>query len=137
MPKQWKAQKPNYFFVLFGKKYAPTRPVEGGVYPLSNRYVSREGVTTGDVMLLYCAGDYPGHDKEAPGVGIVICTETGGAEEVIYYQYFPLDKAVPLGTIRATIPGLRPRLDWIRNCVQKISNADFRAALAGRQIDWP
>jgi hypothetical protein len=115
MLKEWKARKPNYFFVVFGETYASQHPVDGGVYPHRKGFIDGSGLSAGDVLLLYCDRGHPGHDREAPGVGIVIGTETGGANEAIYYQYFPLDDGVSFDVIKKTIPGLRLPLNFIGN----------------------
>jgi len=141
MLKGWKARKPDYFFLAFGEEYASKHPVDGGVYPhrVGYRYISNSGVAAGDVLLLYCCEYYPGHDKEAPGIGVVISTETGGEQEVIYYQYFPLCHPVDWDAITVTIPELKGNTNFSLsgNWLRMMSNRSFRAAIAGRQIDWP
>jgi len=129
----------KYFFMAFGPDKAHKHPVEGGVYGHHKGYIDRSRITRGDIALLYCAGFYPGHDQEAPGVGVVTSTETGGAEERIYYQYLPLDRPVDWDTIKNSVPELKwctnfsLRGNWLRS----ISRASFTNALADRQIDWP
>ena len=132
-------RKPKYFFLAFGKRHAKAHPIEGGIYPHRKGYVSSSGIGVGDVMLLYCCDYYPGHEKEAPGVGVVTSTQTGGEQETIYYQYFPLCHPVDLDTITASIPELKGNMDFrlAGNWLRVISNNSFRAAIAGRQIDWP
>lgn len=133
------SRKPKYFFLSFGEPYAKEHPVEGGVYPHLKGLVSGSGIAAGDVMLLYCCEYYPGHEKETPGVGVVTSTQTGGAKETIYYQYFPLCHPVDWDTITANIPELKGNTNFslAGNWLRKISNSSFRAAIAGRQIDWP
>jgi hypothetical protein len=126
-------RKPNYFLVVFGagRPYPP----EGGVYPLpgGGGYITREGVSVGDVLLLWESLGFA-------GVGVVTRTETVGEGEGIYYQYFPLCHPVhwrSLDAARKTIPKLRTPLNRPVNFIQKICSTCFRAAIAGRQIDWP
>jgi len=125
--------------LAFGAPHAQKHPVEGGIYPHRKGFVSSAGIGAGDVMLLYCCEYYPGHDKEAPGLGVVTSTQTGGEEEVIYYQYLPLSHPVDWDTITARIPELKGNTNFslAGNWLRKISNNSFRAAIAGRQIDWP
>ena len=92
-------RKPKYFIAAFGEKYADKYPVNGGRYPLgrlSNRY---SYVEKGDVILLYCTQSYPGYDKEAPAIGVVIDAETGDEGYILSYAYLPLDRPVQRSTI--------------------------------------
>ena len=122
--------KPNYFLLVFG--VGLPNPPEGGVYPMTKKgYIS--DVSAGDVLLLWESLGFQ-------GIGVVTSTETGAEKETINYQYFPLCHPVDWDSLDAaqkTIPELRKPLNFIGNFVQRISNASFRAAIAGRQIDWP
>jgi hypothetical protein len=131
--------KPKYFFSAFGEPHAKKHPVEGGIYPHRKGFVSSLGIVAGDVMLLYCCEYYLGHDKEAPGIGIVTGTQIGSEEETIYYQYFPLCHPVGWDTITACIPELKGNTNFslAGNWLRAISSSSYRAAIAGRQIDWP
>jgi hypothetical protein len=130
---------PNYFFVVFGRAHCATHPVEGGVYGHDANFISGSGIVAGDVMLLYCCGTYPGHNDEVPGLGIVTSIITEG----IQYQYFPLCHPIPVDwdTMKVTIPELSPlgNRNWTLkgNFLRKISSSSFRAAIVGRQVDWP
>jgi len=141
MSKEWKARNPNYFFVLFGEKHASAHPVEGGVYPDRKGWkrISNLGMAPGDVLLLYCGGKYPGHKKEAPGVGVVIDIETDDGVETIDYQFLPLDQAIPWNPIIKGLPAVTAHqpLRYIGNWVFQLSSASFSMALVGRQIKWP
>jgi len=132
-------RKPKYFFLAFGEPYAANHPVEGGVYPHLKGFVSSSGIVEGDVMLLYCCDYYPGHEKEAPGIGVVTGTQIRDEKETIYYQYFPLCHPVDWDTIMASIPELKGNTNFSLsgNWLRMISDRSFRAAIAGRQIDWP
>ena len=132
-------RKPKYFFLAFGEPHAKAHPVEGGIYPHHKGFVSSSGIVAGDVMLLHCCKGCPEHEKEAPGVGVVTNTQTGGEQETIYYQYFPLCHPVDFDTITASIPELKGNTNFgfAGNWLRVISNNSFRAAIAGRQIDWP
>jgi hypothetical protein len=132
MLKGWKARKPDYFFVVFRED--PSKPpVEGGVYSHRKGFIGGSNVSVGDILLLF-------QNLGATGIGVVIDTEIGGEKEYIYYQYFPLCHPLAWGSLdalRNTIPELRTPLNWMGNWLQNISSTSFRAAIAGRQIDWP
>lgn len=135
--------KPNYFLVAFGQRYASQNPVHGSVYPHLKQYVKNSGIEAGDVMILYCCGGYPGHQQEAPGVGVVTrLTDNQHNARLtnIHYQYFPLCQPVDWDTIKASIPELdkkKRNFNLIGNILRRISDNSFRTAIAGRQIDWP
>jgi hypothetical protein len=125
---------PNYFLVVCGGNVS-LPPVEGGVWGgrRVKGFISGSGVLAGDVLLLY-------QNLGFRGIGIVTRPETGGEEEFIDYQYLPLCHPVrwnSLDDLRKTIPELRTPLVFKGNFLQKISTTSFRAAIAGRQIDWP
>ena len=135
-------RKPNYFLVAFGQLYASQNPVQGSVYPHLKQFVKNSGIGTGDVMILYCCGGYPGHGQEAPGVGVVTRLTDNKADAGltnIHYQHFPLCCPVDWNTIKTSIPELKYKTNFslVGNMLRKISNNSFRAAIAGRQIDWP
>jgi hypothetical protein len=93
-------------------------------------------------MILYCCGGYPGHDQEAPGIGVVIrFTQNEKVARLtdIHYQYFPLYPPLHLHTIKASIPELKNKLNFslAGNLLRKLDTNSFRAAIAGRQIEWP
>jgi hypothetical protein len=138
-----RGRKPNYFFVAFGAKYAGVNPVEGPIYPHQNGYVSNSGIQSGDVMILYCCGGYPGHDQEAPGIGVVTrLTQNKNDAQLtnIHYQYFPLSCPVDWNTISTSIlelAGKKRNFSLAGNILRKISNNSFRSAIAGQQINWP
>ena len=125
-------RSPNYFLVVFGDD--PSKPsVSGGIYPHYEGYIGGSRVAAGDVLLLY-------ENLGCRGVGVVTGIEIGGTREVINYQYFPLCHPVnwdSLDALRSTIPGLRTPLNYKGNLLQGINGTSFRAAIAGRQIDWP
>ena len=142
MVTETRGRKPNYFFVAFGAKYASVNPVEGPVYPHLTHFVRNSGIDAGDVMILYCCGGYPGHDQEAPGIGVVTRlthNEDDARLTNIHYQFLPLCHPLHLHAIKASIPELKNKLNFSRagNLLRKIGDNSFRAAIAGRQIDWP
>jgi hypothetical protein len=132
-------RKPKYFILAFGAPYAKNHPIEGGIYPHRKGYVSSSGIIVGDVMLLYCCGGYPGHDMEAPGIGVVTNIQTGDEQEIIYYQYFPLCHPVDWDAITANIRELEGNTNFslAGNWLREISDNAFRAVISGRQIEWP
>ena len=131
--------KPRYFFVAFGLEHSSKHPVDGGIYPHIDGYVTNSGITKGDVMMLYFCGNYPGYDREVPGIGIVTSVENEGNRKVIYYQYLPLCNTITLKQAKVAIPELRNKTNfgWKSNWLRNIDSFSFRNAIAGRQIDWP
>jgi len=130
----------NYFLAAFGAPHAGTHPVHGGVYPLLATVVTNSEIQPGDVMILYCCGGYPGHDREAPALGVVTKL-VGNSHDSrltdIHYQYFPFCHPIPLYALKASIPGLKTNFSLPAYQLQSIPRNAFRAAVAGRQIDWP
>ena len=100
----------RFFFTVFGPAYAITSPVNGGVYPHQHPYVCNLDVQEGELMLLYCTKSYPGHCREAPGIGLVTGVQCNGSREIIKYQFFPFRIPVKLGTLRQTVPELGKRV---------------------------
>ena len=140
MPSPRPAPAPNYFIAAFGSPHVATDPVHGGVYPLLKTVVTASGVKPGDVMILYCCGGYPGHDREAPAIGVVTKLEVNSVDgrlTDIHYQYLPLYHSIPLDTLKATIPALITIFSRAVYQLQRVPKNSFRAALADRQIDWP
>jgi len=130
-------RKPNYFFVVFGEAHRDTYPVDGGVYSHDANYITSSGITLGDVILLYCCGNYPKHNQEIPGLGIVTSIETDG----IHYQYLPFCHPVSWSAFQPSVPDLQElgKINWTLkgNWLRKISSISFRTTIGGRQIDWP
>lgn len=132
-------RKPKYFIAAFGEKYADKHPVNGGRYPLgrlSNRY---SYVEKGDVILLYCAQSYPGYDKEAPAIGVVIDAEIGDEGYTLSYAYLPLDRPVQRSTINDNLEPDEQNyfVNPGANFIFEVKNTSFRKALTGRKINWP
>jgi len=126
----------RYFFIVFGEEHANQHPVEGGLYPHHKGHIGGSLIRPGHVALLYCGESYLAHSKEAPGIGVVLQVNTGGTQENICYQYFPLDHPIDWDTVLATINPRQP-LGFIGNWLQETDGNSFRNALVGRQIDWP
>lgn len=133
-------RKPNYFVVVFGGAHWAAHPVEGGIYAHDANFVISSGIAAGDVVLLYCCGTCPEHRDEIPGLGIVTSITTNGG---FNYQYLPFCHPIPVDwdTMKTTIPELEPpgNRNWSLkgNFLRQISSNSFRAAIAGRQVDWP
>ena len=138
MCSQEASRKPNYFLIPFGQQHSATCPVNGGRYPLG-RHLKSQGVDPGDVSLLYCTGGYPGFFQEAPAIGIVTAIDIEVAEDIICYQYLPLDQPIDLSILKLTIDELENRTHFGRkgNWLIPISSDSFRKALENRRIDWP
>ncbi len=132
-------QKPKYFFVAFGEpdEYRPR--VESRRYPHEKGYISNRYMKPGDVALLYCTEKYVEYCKQAPGIGIITGTETGGEKEEFYYQYFPFTDPVEWETIQENIFELKDctRFEWRGNWLREISSASFRKVLDNVTINWP
>lgn len=144
------ARIPNYFFVVFGAAYSQNHPVDGGVYGHDPNFLFSSGIMAGDVMLLYCTKNYPGHRSEIPGIGVVTDVKkegfgimTNAKNHGIIYQYFPLCHPVNVdwNTMTLVIKEMAPpgNRNWSLkgNWLRKISSNSFRATIAGRQINWP
>ena len=126
--------KPEYFLVVCGNDPS-LPPLENGVWGGSRAkgFVAGSGMSIGDVLLLL-------QDLGVTGIGVVTGINTIRQGDFIYYQYLPFCHPVNWDSQKAilgTIPQLRTPLNYKGNWLQKISNTSFRAAIAGRQIDWP
>jgi hypothetical protein len=132
-------QEHKYFFAVFGRPRTDKHPVDYGLYTHKKGHISNSKITSGDIVLLYCAGSYNEHQREAPGIGVVLNTETGGEKETFSYRYLPFDYPLDWGTISSCIPELKGHtvFNWIGNWLRKISNDSFKRVLTGRQINWP
>lgn len=135
-------QQPKYFITTFGEPHADEHPVHGGCYPHRQGWVERLNVEQGDVMLLYCAAGYPGHDKEALGIGIVLRTQTCEAEDVLYYRFLPFNEPVQREVITGCLDEEENRKfrvpHYIANWVVEVKDpASLREVLSGRTINWP
>lgn len=126
---------PNYFIAVFGEKNASTHPVDGGDYPYPAGKLISAGIKAGDVMLLYCARGYPGHDMEAPGIGIVLHVDTGPFPTV-RYRYLPLYQPIAWANIKPCVP---PRQVLNSNPLFPLTggNKQLELLLGGRIIIWP
>lgn len=126
--------KPEYFLVVCGNN--PSLPsLESGVWGGSRAkgFVAGSGISAGDILLLL-------QDLGVKGIGVVTDIDTGGQEDVIYYQYLPLSHPVTWASQNAlvgTIPQLSTPLVYKGNWIQRIGNRSFREVIAGRHIDWP
>ncbi len=80
----------RYYFAVFGDPHPPNKDlVESGIYhpdPSRAPFDARPG----DVLVLYCTGAYLGHEKQVPGVGIVL----GVDDALISYRYVPFSGPV-------------------------------------------
>ncbi len=132
-------KKPEYFFAVFGAVGPDKLPVDSGCYIHEKGYISNSRISSGDVVLLYCADSYPDIPKRTPGIGIVMDIDLSGSKEKFYYQYFPFDNPIYWELIKLRIPELEncsrfsSRGNWLRN----ISSTSFRNAVSGSQINWP
>lgn len=128
-------RKPRYFFAVFGAPRTEKPKVEAGSYPPKG-YITSLDIMPGDVMLLYCTEQYIEHFREAPGIGIVI----NATEEIVYYQYYPLDQPVGKDTVNESLKDYENRLKVLSskgNWLFEIGGTSFRSALKGRRVNWP
>jgi hypothetical protein len=133
-------RKPKYFVAIFGGKRFATYPVDGGAHFDYANQTNSSGITAGDIVLLYCCKNYPGHYSQFPGLGVVTDIKTSGG---FNYQYLPFYHPIPVDwdTMKVAIPELAPpgnriwrnKVNWLR----QISSSSFRATIAGRKVDWP
>jgi len=130
---------PKYFIAAFGEQYASKHPVDGSEYPLGRLSNQYSYVNKGDVMLLYCTGNYPGYDMEAPALGILINTEIESGIRILHYRYLPIDEPIQRDTINNSLDA-QERNYFVNpgaNFIFEIKNTSFQRALMDRHIIWP
>lgn len=133
--------KLRYFIASFALKHYDTDPIEGGKYPVGMPLSRRSlDIRKGDIMLLYCCGDYPGYYKEAPAVGIV--TDIEGQQRNSYtirYRCLFLDEPVPRDFINESLNESERRYfrNPGKNYLFPIEKKSFENALRGKCIRWP
>ncbi|MEA1872076.1 MAG: hypothetical protein U9M91_01570 [Chloroflexota bacterium] len=144
-------RKLRYFVARFGAKHIGTDPVEGGCYPLPPKYwpsnwYPYNAIREGDVVLLFCGKNYPGHRGEIAGIGIVYHIDEGHDEDILWYHYMSLARPIDNRAIctRLAKTGCEAALNGILKAGHSpyrflfmIENECACALLAGCQINWP
>jgi hypothetical protein len=154
MVEEQTANKLRYFVAKFALKYYFEHSVEGGCYPLPRRHwpgnywacTPNNPIRVGDVVLLFCFGDYPGYPNEIPGIGIVYRIDEGDDQNTLWYHHISLAPSIDGVTTRTrlTQAGLLEDLHNILEAgrspyclLRMIKNETARALLEGCQINWP
>jgi len=126
----------GYFVAIFGDPVGPPAKdeVEGGRYIPYKGWINLEHVGKCDLMLLYCAASYGKYSMEVPGIGVIIDVKLPS----IYYCYLPLDREIPLDTIRnrCTPPDKYQFANLHGKTLFQIEHTSFNSILAGCQINW-
>jgi len=144
-------RKLRYFVAKFGAKYIAADPVEDGRYPLPHKYwpsnwYPYNAIREGDVVLLFCCKDYPGHSGQIPGIGIVYHIDQGRNENALRYHYMCLVRPIDSSMIRirlaktdcaATLNGILEAGRSPYRLLFMIENKCACALLGGCQINWP
>ncbi len=80
----------RYHLAVFGDPRPPNKDlVESGIYHPDPRLTPFD-IRPSDVLLLYCTGGYRGHEKESPGIGLVLAVD----DVAVKYRYVPFKIAV-------------------------------------------
>lgn len=128
----------KFFITVFGKKYAKSTPIHGGVYPIPPNRGDAKEVTTGDTLLVYCTKGYQdeaGHtyNRQSPGMGIVTSVEERDERLYFHYHYEPFKTPVERPSIMACLEDNEKRNftnPGISNCwVRKIKSSSFQCVL--------
>ncbi len=127
---------PQYYFALFGEPHPPEHDsFESGTYHPDPRCAPFP-TNMGDILLLYCSGNYPGHVREAPGLGIVLQRD----EQVVQYRYLPLAEAIPMHEIQQAFePDDIAKFNnrrFFNFWLFEISKTSFARAVGKKQILW-
>lgn len=130
-------EKPKYYVAVFGDPNPPYKDtVESGKYHLGIRGTEIP-TDPGDIILLYCTGNYPEHFMQVPGIGIVLNKD----KEYIYYRYLPLFSPISKDIIdksfatddKEKFNNIRFDTYWLF----EISRESFSNAMGENSINWP
>jgi len=131
---------PHCFVAGFGDPVGPPAKdkVEDGRY-VTHPYHWTDNTGKGDILLLYCAGPYAGHRREAPGVGVVagVNRET----DSLCHRYLPLERPLSMDTIRARLTqpdrkrseSRRFSTFWIFG----LMDTSFQSLMKDCKVRWP
>jgi hypothetical protein len=126
----------KYFVAVFGDPRRPEKePVESGIYypdPIRGTFPK-----SGDILLIYCTGNYPDHPKKIHGIGIVLGTDG----QTVNYRYLPFVEPIPKSKIDqafepidiAKFKNIRFDTFWLF----KISKESFVGTVGAQRIRWP
>jgi hypothetical protein len=129
---------PKFFVTVFGKIYAKSSPIDGGVYPIPPNRGDAKEVTTGDTLLIYCTKGYQdeaGHryNKQSPGIGIVTGVEERDERLYFHYRYEQFKTPVERSSIMTCLTDKEKRNfanPGISNCwVRQIESSSFRCLM--------
>ncbi|MGV7930764.1 MAG: hypothetical protein AB2L13_18005 [Spirochaetota bacterium] len=130
-------KKPTYYVAVFGDPDPPEKDtVESGRYHLGISGRSLPG-EPGDILLLYCTGNYKGHSCSVPGIGIMLTKDHG----TIYYRYLPFVHPISKYTIdnsfikedKSKFGNIRFNSHWFF----EISRDSFCATIDSVLMSWP
>lgn len=129
--------KPRYFIAVFGELEKGKDGVEsGGYYPNPKHPPNAMAMAAGDVLLLYCTGNYPDYKTEAPGLGIVLKL----APDRIDYRWLPLARPIPRESIKASLDSQAAKrfgqLHFGHNWLIEISPESFFKIMGDRPPAW-
>jgi len=127
--------EPKYHIAVFGEPNPPEKDtIESGIYHLKSIPF---GTDPGDLLLLYCTDNYPGHRMSVPGIGVVLKTE----DSKVVYRYLPFNVAVSKYELDEKLePTDKKKLSNIRfstHWLFKISRQSFTNIVANREVLWP
>ncbi len=131
---------PRYFIAIFGDPIGPPPKdhIEDGRYiPHVDHWPF--GIAAGDVVVLYCTGSYPGHEQEAPGIGVVIGADK--SENAIRYRYLPFGQPIAMDTIRnRLLPEDGEKFEHRRFStfwIFEIQRTSFKRLADQCRVNWP
>lgn len=126
---------PQYFVAVFGDPQPGKDAVESGIYTPDSKYAPFP-VKPGDVMLLYCTGNYAAHPMEVPGIGVVL----GVDRQHIKYRWLPFVQPIPKADIDGSFdPDDISKMRDIRFAARwlfEVSQQSFSKAVGGRATAW-
>lgn len=132
----WQVNQPRFFVVVFGDPANDGNPVESGVYEAGEKYPRFE-VEDGDLLLLYCTGNYPGFAQQIRGIGVAV----HASAVLIEYRWIPFAAPIPWSEIRTAFDPedfrkMQRELKRTDRRAFKISPKSFVAAVADRAFAW-
>jgi len=130
-------QSPCHYVALFGDPNPPQKDaVESGIYhPHPSTAPFR--TNPGDVLLLYCAASYHGHEMDCPGIGIVLACDS----LAITYRSIPFETAIPKHKMDSAFTAddstkfryVRFNTFWLFEIAQE----SFARTVNGQRLHWP
>jgi hypothetical protein len=130
---------PKYFCVVLGEPTATgkNRIEEGWYRPADYSYAAYP--EAGDVLLFYCTANYPGYEKQVPGIGVALFWE--GEHERLRYRYLPLHQPigrdVVMQKLTAEEQGKFQYLHHSQSLLFEIAATSFASVVDQHPIRWP